>query len=90
MKCYDRAAEVFGWKRRGGERNGERDGDWLVGYGCATALYPTHIGPAAARVRFDADWRCARAGCRARNRQWRLTLCWPDGGRAPWRRPFLW
>ncbi len=28
-----------------------RDGDWLVGWGCATALYPTHIGPAAARVR---------------------------------------
>ena len=28
-----------------------RDGDWLVGWGCATALYPTHVGPAAARVR---------------------------------------
>ena len=28
-----------------------RDGDWLVGWGCATAIYPTHIGPAAARVR---------------------------------------
>jgi len=28
-----------------------RDGDWLVGWGCATAVYPTHIGPAAARVR---------------------------------------
>ena len=51
MKCYDRAAETFGWKRRGAERNGVRDGDWLVGFGCATALYPTHIGPAAARVR---------------------------------------
>jgi xanthine dehydrogenase YagR molybdenum-binding subunit len=52
MTCYEQAAQVFGWKRRAGERNGERDGDWLVGYGCATALYPTHIGPAAARVRF--------------------------------------
>jgi xanthine dehydrogenase YagR molybdenum-binding subunit len=51
MKCFDRAAEAFDWKRRGGERTGGRDGDWLVGYGCATALYPTHIGPAAARVR---------------------------------------
>ena len=27
-----------------------RDGDWLVGYGCATACYPTNIGPAAARL----------------------------------------
>jgi xanthine dehydrogenase YagR molybdenum-binding subunit len=51
MKCYDQAAEVFGWKRRGPQRNGMRDGDWLVGFGCATAFYPTHIGPAAARVR---------------------------------------
>jgi xanthine dehydrogenase YagR molybdenum-binding subunit len=54
MKCYDQAAEVFGWKRRVGERKGERDGDWLVGYGCASALYPTHVGPAAARVRLMA------------------------------------
>jgi xanthine dehydrogenase YagR molybdenum-binding subunit len=51
MKCYDQAAEVFGWKRRVVERKGERDGDWLVGYGCATAFYPTHVGPATARVR---------------------------------------
>ena len=54
MKCYDQAAEAFGWKRRERERTGERDGDWLVGYGCATALYPTHVGPAAARVRLTS------------------------------------
>ena len=51
MTCYDQAARAFGWRQRGSARNGVRDGDWLVGYGCATALYPTHIGPAAARVR---------------------------------------
>jgi xanthine dehydrogenase YagR molybdenum-binding subunit len=51
MTCYDQAARAFGWGQRGSARNGVRDGDWLVGYGCATALYPTHIGPAAARVR---------------------------------------
>jgi xanthine dehydrogenase YagR molybdenum-binding subunit len=51
MKCYDQAADAFGWQPRAGQRQGIRDGDWLVGFGCATALYPTHIGPAAARVR---------------------------------------
>ena len=51
MTCYDQAARAFGWRQRGSARNGVRHGDWLVGYGCATALYPTHIGPAAARVR---------------------------------------
>jgi xanthine dehydrogenase YagR molybdenum-binding subunit len=34
-----------------------RDGDWLVGYGCATACYPTQMGPAAARVRLKRDGR---------------------------------
>ena len=51
MKCYDQAAEAFGWKKRNAQPNAMRDGDWLVGWGCATAVYPTHIGPAAARVR---------------------------------------
>ena len=27
------------------------DGDWLVGYGCATSTYPTAVAPSAARVR---------------------------------------
>jgi xanthine dehydrogenase YagR molybdenum-binding subunit len=32
-----------------------RDGDWLIGWGCATALYPTHIAPATARVSLTPD-----------------------------------
>ncbi len=50
MTCYDQAAAAFGWNQRN-RQIGTRDGDWLIGYGCATAIYPTHIGPAAARVR---------------------------------------
>jgi xanthine dehydrogenase YagR molybdenum-binding subunit len=55
MTCYDQAAEAFGWSTRNPQPGSMRDGDWLVGYGCATALYPTHVGPAAARVRLKAD-----------------------------------
>lgn len=55
MQCYDQAAQAFGWKKRGAQRSAIRDGDWLVGFGCATALYPTHIGPAAARVRLQPN-----------------------------------
>jgi xanthine dehydrogenase YagR molybdenum-binding subunit len=51
MKCYDQAAEAFGWKRRNARPGSMRDGEWLIGWGCATALYPTHIGVATARVR---------------------------------------
>lgn len=54
MKCYDQAAEAFGWKARNPQPQSMRKGDWLVGYGCATAAYPTHIGVSTARVRFLA------------------------------------
>jgi len=37
-----------------------RDGEWLVGWGCSTATYPTQIAPATARVRLASDGR-ARA-----------------------------
>ena len=51
MRCYHEAANAFGWSARSPEPGSMRDGDWLVGFGCATACYPTHIGTATARVR---------------------------------------
>jgi xanthine dehydrogenase YagR molybdenum-binding subunit len=54
MRCYDEGAAKFGWKRR--TRPGMmRDGEWMVGFGCATACYPSNVGPAAARVALAAD-----------------------------------
>lgn len=50
MACYDRAAEAFGWSRRNPEPGSMQDGDWLIGWGCATACYPTNVSPAEARV----------------------------------------
>jgi xanthine dehydrogenase YagR molybdenum-binding subunit len=50
MACYDQAAERFGWRRRDPRPGSMRDGDWLVGWGCATSTYPSNIGPAAARL----------------------------------------
>jgi xanthine dehydrogenase YagR molybdenum-binding subunit len=32
-----------------------RDGEWLIGWGCATACYPTQMDAATARVRLMAD-----------------------------------
>jgi len=55
MQCYDRAAAQFGWAKRAAQPNSMREGYWLVGYGCATACYPTNIGPAAARVSITPD-----------------------------------
>ncbi len=55
MQCYDEAAKAFGWSKREPKAATMRDGDWLVGYGCATALYPTHVGTATARVTLFAN-----------------------------------
>ena len=55
MKCYDAAGAAFGWARRNPKPGSMRDGDWLIGWGCATATYPTQVSPAVARVRLLAD-----------------------------------
>lgn len=57
MPCFDAAAAAFGWDARMMQRSTMRDGDWLIGWGCATAFYPTHAGNSAARVRLSADGR---------------------------------
>lgn len=54
VECYDAAADGFGWRDRDPGVGAMRDGDWLVGYGCATATYPTNISPAETRVRMQA------------------------------------
>jgi xanthine dehydrogenase YagR molybdenum-binding subunit len=55
MPCFDTAAKEFGWSERKREPMSMRDGDWLIGYGCAMATYPSHMAPATARVRASAD-----------------------------------
>ena len=50
MPCFDAAAKAFGWSRRAPQPGSMREGDWLVGYGCASTLYPTQVAPATARV----------------------------------------
>jgi xanthine dehydrogenase YagR molybdenum-binding subunit len=57
MACFDEGAKAFGWSKRSAEPKSMTDGDWLVGYGCATTCYPTQMAPAAARVRLQRDGR---------------------------------
>ena len=54
MKCFDEASAAFGWSKRNPKPGQMRDGDWLVGMGCAMACYPSQQAPAAARVRLEA------------------------------------
>lgn len=50
MQCFDQAAAAFDWRRRDLTPGAMRDGNWLTGLGCATAIYPTLMAPTAARV----------------------------------------
>ncbi len=49
-ECLDAAAERFGWSRRNPAPRSTRDGDWLIGWGCSMAMYPTQMSPSTARV----------------------------------------
>lgn len=53
MACFDEGAKAFGWSDRKPDPKSMADGDWLIGYGCATSCYPTQMAPAAARVRLE-------------------------------------
>lgn len=56
MQAYDKGAERFGWAERNAAPGQRRDGEWLIGMGCATATYPYHRFPGgAARIRLTAD-----------------------------------
>ncbi|MEO5733241.1 MAG: xanthine dehydrogenase family protein molybdopterin-binding subunit, partial [Rubrivivax sp.] len=55
MACYDDAAKSFGWSRRTAAPRSMVDGDWLVGYGCATSTYPTQVAPSSARVKMNGN-----------------------------------
>lgn len=57
MACFDEGAKAFGWSKRAMTPKSMTDGDWLVGYGCASTCYPTQMAPAAARVHLQRDGR---------------------------------
>jgi len=56
-ECYQLGAEKFGWAKHNPHPRSMRtaDGRWLVGYGMATASYPTRRSPSSAVARLLAD-----------------------------------
>jgi xanthine dehydrogenase YagR molybdenum-binding subunit len=61
MVCFDQAAAKFGWNQRAAEPGAKLDGEWLIGYGCATACYPSNMGPAAVRISLTPDGKAKAA-----------------------------
>jgi xanthine dehydrogenase YagR molybdenum-binding subunit len=58
VEAWRAGADRFGWSRRNPTPGGVRDGEWLVGLGCATATYPYHrMAGGAARITLTREVR---------------------------------
>ena len=58
VEAYRAGAEKFGWAERKSKPGSRREGEWLVGMGCATATYPYYRMPGgAARMSLKKDGR---------------------------------
>ena len=56
LEAYARGAERFGWSARSATPGARREGEWLIGLGCATGTYPYMRMPGgAARITLSAD-----------------------------------
>ena len=57
-KAWRDGAARFGWDQRQATPRGRREGDWLVGLGCATGTYPYYRMPGgAARITLSRNGR---------------------------------
>ena len=54
-ECYEQGAEKFGWKNRPLQPRSMKDGHTLIGWGMASAVYPTRRGPSSAKAELHAD-----------------------------------
>jgi xanthine dehydrogenase YagR molybdenum-binding subunit len=54
-ECYQRGAEAIGWTNRKAEPGTLKKGNYLVGYGMATATYPANRSASTAKATLFAD-----------------------------------
>ncbi len=55
-EAYRAGAERFGWDQRNAKPRARREGEWLIGLGCATATYPYQRFPGGvARITLSKD-----------------------------------
>ena len=58
VEAYQRGADRFGWARRKPVPRSQREGDWRIGQGVATAYYPYYRMPGgSARIRLTGEGR---------------------------------
>jgi CO/xanthine dehydrogenase Mo-binding subunit len=55
LECYEVGARRFGWTERDPQPRSMRDGDWLIGYGMASAMFPWFAQPCSAQATVNSD-----------------------------------
>jgi len=56
MEAYDLGAARIGWDRRNAEPSSRREGEWLIGMGCASGTFPfTRMPGTSTRITIDAE-----------------------------------
>jgi len=62
VEAYRLGAEKFGWSNRSAEPRSRREGEWLIGMGCASGTYPYYRMPGgAARITITDSGRATIA-----------------------------
>jgi xanthine dehydrogenase YagR molybdenum-binding subunit len=61
VRCIDKGAEVFGWSSRDPRPRSMQDGEEMVGWGFASAFYPTQVGPAECKLTLSPELRASIA-----------------------------
>ncbi|MBD2165209.1 xanthine dehydrogenase family protein molybdopterin-binding subunit [Calothrix membranacea FACHB-236] len=54
-ECYQKGGEIFGWFQRNPIPRSMRDGYFLIGWGMASATFPTNVGTASVKVEIFAS-----------------------------------
>lgn len=54
-ECYHQGAQLFGWSLRNPIPGSMRDGDYLIGWGMASATFPSNSGKASVQVEIFAN-----------------------------------
>jgi xanthine dehydrogenase YagR molybdenum-binding subunit len=62
VECLRRGAEIFRWSERPKQVGSLTRGDWQIGYGMASAMYPCYTSPATADIKLGSDLSVRVAG----------------------------
>ena len=62
-ECYEKGAKSIGWSKRNSKPGITREGNYLIGYGMATATYPANRSKASVKLRIYKEGNAVAICC---------------------------